>query len=59
MTLINPEGQATTLLFKINFPCTNNVAEYEAFVMGLSTTREMGVEKMKIISDSNLVLSQL
>ncbi|CAL8992411.1 unnamed protein product [Prunus brigantina] len=59
VVLINPNGQATTLSFKLDFPCTNNVAEYEAFIMGLSTAREMGAEKMKIIGDSNLVLSQL
>ncbi|BFG30001.1 hypothetical protein CerSpe_162750 [Prunus speciosa] len=59
VVLINPEGQATALLFKLNFPCTNNTAEYEAFIMGMSTAREMGVEKIKIIGDSNLVLSQL
>ncbi|XP_008237342.1 PREDICTED: uncharacterized protein LOC103336085 [Prunus mume] len=54
-----PKGQATTFLFKLNFPCKNNVAEYEAFIMGLSMAKEMGVEKIKIIGDSNLVLSQL
>ncbi|BFG30469.1 hypothetical protein CerSpe_167430 [Prunus speciosa] len=59
VVLINPEGQATALSFKLNFPCTNNAAEYEAFIMGMSTAREMGVEKIKIIGDSNLVLSQL
>ncbi|CAL2277969.1 unnamed protein product [Prunus armeniaca] len=59
VVLINPEGQATTLLFKLNFPCTNNTAEYEAFIMGMSTAREMGVERIKIIGESNLVLSQL
>ncbi|CAL9029781.1 unnamed protein product [Prunus brigantina] len=59
VVLINPNGQATALSFKLDFPYTNNVAEYEAFIMGLSTAREMGAEKMKIIGDSNLVLSQL
>ncbi|CAL2270465.1 unnamed protein product [Prunus armeniaca] len=59
VVLVNPEGQATTLSFKLNFPCTNNTAEYEAFIAGMSTAREMGVERIKIIGDSNLVLSQL
>ncbi|CAL8089328.1 unnamed protein product [Prunus armeniaca] len=59
VVLINLDGHATTLSFKLDFPCTNNVAEYEAFVMGLFTAREMGAERMKIIGDSNLVLSQL
>ncbi|CAL9025756.1 unnamed protein product, partial [Prunus brigantina] len=59
VVLVNPEGQATALSFKLNFPCTNNTAEYEAFIAGMSTAREMGVERIKIIGDSNLVLSQL
>ncbi|BFG30168.1 hypothetical protein CerSpe_164420 [Prunus speciosa] len=59
VVLINPEGQATALSFKLDFPCTNNVVEYEAFVMGLSTSKELGVERIRIIGDSNLVLSQL
>ncbi|CAL9011506.1 unnamed protein product [Prunus brigantina] len=59
VVLVNPEGQAMTLSFKLNFPCTNNTVVYEAFIMGMSTAREMGVEKIKIIRDSNLVLSQL
>ncbi|CAL2229588.1 unnamed protein product [Prunus armeniaca] len=59
VVLINPDGHATALSFKLDFPCTNNVAEYEAFIMGLSTAIEMGAERMKIIGHSNLVLTQL
>ncbi|KAI5350543.1 hypothetical protein L3X38_003434 [Prunus dulcis] len=59
VVLVNRDGQAATLSFKLNFPCTNKTAEYEAFIMGMSTAREMGVERIKIIGDSNLVLSQL
>ncbi|CAL9019486.1 unnamed protein product [Prunus brigantina] len=59
VVLVNPKGQATTLSFKLNFPCTNNTAEYKAFIAGMSMAREMGVERIKIIGDSNLVLSQL
>ncbi|XP_021817375.1 uncharacterized protein LOC110759596 [Prunus avium] len=59
VVLINPQGQAMALSFKLNFSCTNNTAEYEAFIMGMSIAREMGVEKIRIIGDSNLVLSQL
>ncbi|CAL2229476.1 unnamed protein product [Prunus armeniaca] len=53
------DGSSTALSFKLDFPCTNNVAEYEALIMGLSTAREMGAERMKIIGHSNLVLTQL
>lgn len=41
VVVINPKGQAKTLSFKLNFYCTNNVAKYEAFVMGLPTTQRL------------------
>ncbi|XP_068331421.1 uncharacterized protein [Pyrus communis] len=56
---VNPEGQATALSFKLIFPCTNNVVEYEAFIKGLSTAREMGARKIRVVRDSNLVLSEV
>ncbi|CAL8993069.1 unnamed protein product [Prunus brigantina] len=46
VVLINPKGQSTTLSFKLNFPCTNNTAEYEAFIMGMSIAREMVAERL-------------
>ncbi|KAM1052836.1 hypothetical protein ACFX2C_000398 [Malus domestica] len=46
VALANPEGQVTALFFKLSFPCTNNVAEYEAFTIGPSTAREMGARKI-------------
>ncbi|CAL8992276.1 unnamed protein product [Prunus brigantina] len=58
VVLISTDGQVTTLSFKLNFSCTNNAAKYEAFIIGMSTAREMGVERIKIIGDSNLVLKQ-
>ena len=44
--------------FKLDFPCTNNMAEYEAYLMGLEVAREMGVKHLQVIGDSNLVVCQ-
>lgn len=30
--------------FKLEFDCTNNVAEYEALILGLDTARDMGMK---------------
>ncbi|KAM1161301.1 hypothetical protein ACFX2B_000415 [Malus domestica] len=46
VALDNPEGQVTALSFKLSFPCTNNVAEYEAFTIVPFTAREMGARKI-------------
>lgn len=40
------DRESTSLSFKLNFSYKNNVAEYEALIMGLSTTRD-GNQKSK------------
>ncbi|XP_024200230.1 uncharacterized protein LOC112203495 [Rosa chinensis] len=59
VVLLDPMGHAIPLSFKLNFSCTNNVAEYEAFIVGLTTAHELSVKKIKVNGDSNLVISQL
>ena len=44
--------------FKLDFPCTNNTAEYEAYLTGLAIAREMRMKQLKVIGDSNLVVCQ-
>ena len=44
--------------FKLNFPYTNNIAEYEAYLTGLVVVREMGIKHLRVIGDSNLVVCQ-
>ncbi|KAK9921977.1 hypothetical protein M0R45_030466 [Rubus argutus] len=59
VVLTDPTGNTKALSFKLRFPCTNNIAEYEAFVIGMSTAIEMGVKRINVIGDSNLVISQM
>ena len=44
--------------FKLDFPCTNNMAEYEAYLTSLVVAREMGIKHLQVIEDSNLVVCQ-
>ena len=44
--------------FKLDFPCTNNMAEYETYLMGLAVARQMGIKHLQVIGDSNLVVCQ-
>ncbi|XP_075650044.1 uncharacterized protein LOC142620573 [Castanea sativa] len=50
--------EAVAMSFKLDFPCTNNMAEYEAYLMGLVVAREMGIKHLQVIGDSNLVVCQ-
>ena len=38
---------------------TNNVAEYRALVAGLEQAREFGVDKLEVVSDSELLVKQM
>ena len=52
------EDKAVALSFKLEFPCSNNTAEYEAYLTGLATALEMGVKHLRVLGDSNLIVCQ-
>ena len=52
------KDKAIVLLFKLEFPYSNNIAEYEAYLTRLATALEMRVKHLKVMGDSNLVVCQ-
>lgn len=53
------EGEETIALsFKLEFPCSNNIAKYEAYLTRLATDLEMGIKHLKVMGDTNLVVCQ-
>ena len=58
VVLYHEEDKAVALLFKLEFPCSNNMAEYEAYLTRLVTALEMGVKHLRVMGDSNLVVYQ-
>nr|XP_025607768.1 uncharacterized protein LOC112701193 [Arachis hypogaea] len=44
---------------KFEFPISNNQAEYEAFLGGLTLAREVGTTRLEVCSDSQVVTSQV
>ena len=44
---------------KLQFPSTNNGAEYEALIAGLRLAKEMGLQQLRVYSDSQLVVNQV
>ena len=55
------DGSFTTqsrVSFKLEFSCSNNTAEYEAYLTGLAMTLEMGIKHLRVMGDSNLVACQ-
>ena len=61
--LISPHGdhipRSVCLAFSNRYPATNNIIEYEACILRLETTLELGIRRMEIFSDSNLVIRQI
>nr|XP_025678964.1 uncharacterized protein LOC112778912 [Arachis hypogaea] len=57
--IISPEGIPSEFLFELKYPCSHNVAEYEALILGLEILIDKGALKVQILGDSQLVLKQL
>jgi ribonuclease HI len=43
----------------LDFKATNNIAEYEALLFGLSTTLSLGVRHLIVEGDSQLIVKQV
>ncbi|XP_057975211.1 uncharacterized protein LOC131162619 [Malania oleifera] len=57
--LISSEGKHFPISAKLTFPCTNNIAEYEACALGLQAARDRGIKELIVKGDSALVIHQL
>uniref|UniRef100_A0A2N9H6K5 Integrase catalytic domain-containing protein n=1 Tax=Fagus sylvatica TaxID=28930 RepID=A0A2N9H6K5_FAGSY len=47
IVLYKDDGEAVTKSFKFDFPCSNNAAEYEAYLAGLAIAYEMGIKHLR------------
>ncbi|PKI75685.1 hypothetical protein CRG98_003945 [Punica granatum] len=54
VVLISPDGRHYPIIAKVNFPCTNNVAEYEACIIGLQAAIDFKVKELEVFGDSML-----
>jgi len=45
--------------YRLEFPCTNNMAEYEALLLGLNKARKMGLKCLRVEGDSELIVKQV
>ena len=44
---------------RLHFPASNNVAEYEALINGLRIAVELGIRRLDVWGDSQLVIDQV
>lgn len=59
LVLYSPQGQIKANLGKYLGQTTNNVAEYQALILGLEKARRLGAKRVQIFSDSELLVRQL
>ena len=57
--LISPAGITYKFSFTLSFPCTNNIAKYEALLLGLRIAHKHGIKCLHVIGDFELVISQV
>ena len=57
VVFIYPEGCHTPFTVRLCFNCTNNMAEYEACIMGLKAAIDLRIKFLSVFGDSALVIS--
>ena len=57
--LVAPAGAHIPLAIKLKYTSTNNTAEYEACILGIEATLSLGIERVDVFGDSNLIISQV
>jgi ribonuclease HI len=53
--LVVPSKVRTCYAIKLDFSCTNNIAEYEALLLGLQKIKAMGIRRAILKTDSQVI----
>lgn len=59
LVLISLEGDIIQQVVRCGFKTTNNKVEYEAMITSLLLAKRMGIKKLEVKFDSQLVVNQL
>ena len=59
LVLMSPEKVVIEKSLRLDFPATNNEAEYEALLEGMAMVQRMGGKSIKLFSDSRLIVGQV
>jgi ribonuclease HI len=57
--LIDPSGDQVKYMVHLEFKATNNMAEYEALIFGLSVALSLGIRQLLVKVDSQLIIKQV
>lgn len=59
LVLISPERITIEKSLRLDFWATNNEAEYEALLMGMTMVQKMGGKAIEMFADSRLIVGQV
>ena len=59
LVFVSPLGVCMRYMVRLHFPSSNNVAEYEALINGLRIAIELGIRRLYVWGDSQLVIDQV
>jgi ribonuclease HI len=59
LLFISPLGEHMRYMVRLHFPTSNNMAEYEALLCGLRIAIEIGIKRLDVRGDSQLVIDQV
>ena len=59
VVLISPQNHVLPRAFSLTESCSNNVAEYNALLIGLQLAHGMGVRYLEAYGDSKLIINQI
>ena len=59
VVLVSPRGNKLRCVLQIHFDSSNNEAEYEALLYGLRMAISLGVRRLMVFGDSDLVVNQV
>ena len=57
--IVSPKGFHMPFTSRLCFDCSNNMAEYEACIMGIKAAIDMRIKILNVYGDSALVISQI
>jgi ribonuclease HI len=59
LLFVSPLGEHMRYAVRLHFPASNNMAKYEALLCGLKIAIEIGVKRLDVRGDSQLVIDQV
>jgi ribonuclease HI len=57
--ITSPDGRVLAQRARLLGRATNNVAEYQALLLGLQVARELGASELEVVGDSELIAKQI